>query len=213
MNIKVESCAEDGSSSALLEIKPVRSFGEVYLIRNSLDGMQYVGQTTRTIAARWKQHLAYARGNPRYSYIDRAIKKYGHEHFTIELLGVALDRLSLNKLEEWWIDTLGTMIPNGYNLKKNAKGQSGWSHSSEAREKMRDSHLGVKLSDEHRKSLSQAASKTANRRGTRGSNRKLTDEQVQDICQDSRSQKVIAIDYGVSQGCISLIKSGLTYVN
>lgn len=39
----------------------------------------------------------------------------------------------------------------------------------------------------------------------------LTFEQAQRIRKDSRSQREIAEDYGVSQGSISLIKRGITY--
>lgn len=42
-------------------------------------------------------------------------------------------------------------------------------------------------------------------------NRRLTFEQAQAIRADSRTQRVIAEEYGVTQGSISLIKRGITY--
>ncbi len=132
----------------------------------------------------------------------------------------------LNDLESEWIDRLNTMVPNGYNLRKNAAGQSGWKHSDEARGNMRKSHLGVKLSTEHAGSISRALKGKSNhwlgkKRSLEdrlklssslcGKNTKLSYEQAEAIRTDSRPHRVIASEYGVSTGVISHIKCGLTY--
>ena len=46
-----------------------------------------------------------------------------------------------------------------------------------------------------------------------GTPRKLTDEQVREIRKDTRSQSVIASEYGVTQNAISCIKLGKTHRN
>lgn len=69
----------------------IRPFGEVYLLTNTVNGKQYVGQTTRGAKYRWRdhQHDAKRRGNK--SVLGRAIRKYGATSFTITVLDFAYD--------------------------------------------------------------------------------------------------------------------------
>lgn len=192
------------------------SFGEVYLITNRVNGRQYVGQTTGSSEYRWTQHVSAARYSP-YTVIDCAIKKYGSENFTLEVIDVAETREHLNKLEAEWMDCLETLVPGGYNVAR-----SGWSPSMETRRKMGEWQRGRILPQSQRDRLS--ASLIGNQRakgnkftdeqrakvsrGITGNSfaRKLTDAQVAEILRDTRFQSAIAKDYGVSQGTISLIK-------
>jgi len=54
------------------------AYGMVYLITNEVNGKHYVGQTTRTVEQRFKEHME----SP-YP-IGKAIRKYGAENFTIK---------------------------------------------------------------------------------------------------------------------------------
>lgn len=46
-----------------------------------------------------------------------ALEKYGNDYFNVEILELC-DESNLNSREEFWIQTLNTTAPNGYNLTK-----------------------------------------------------------------------------------------------
>lgn len=93
--------------------------GYIYLITNKVNGKQYVGQTSKTIEKRWKQHLSHSRYEQNYLYY--AMRKYGTDNFDIK----ELDKIEcsnskelndlLNKIEIRYISKYDT-YENGYNL-------------------------------------------------------------------------------------------------
>ena len=82
----------------------------IYLITNRLNGKQYVGQTMKTLKERMAGHLC---GD---QYIDNALKKYGIENFTVEILDECSTVDELNEREIVRIAEFDTLHPNGYNL-------------------------------------------------------------------------------------------------
>lgn len=121
----------------------------IYLIRNLITGMCYVGQSV-DIERRLNAHeKGYSEECP---YIYRAIKKYGIDTFVFEVLEIC-DESDLNAREIFWINTLDTLAPNGYNLKKGGKGGR---FSAETCRKMSEARKGKKKSVEHRQKLSEA---------------------------------------------------------
>ena len=93
----------------MIDEKP---WGQVYLIRNLVNGKGYVGQTVQSLKYRWGQHR---RSNGCW-LLKRAIKKYGVDAFAITHLEYASSAGSLNEKERVWILKLGTHIPTGYNI-------------------------------------------------------------------------------------------------
>jgi len=95
----------------------------VYKITNITNQDSYIGQTTKTLKQRWKQHLCQTRyvghGNNRKicRYLHTAMVKYGIENFKIEMIDWATNLTELNYKEWLWINKLNTVAPNGYNLK------------------------------------------------------------------------------------------------
>ena len=62
----------------------------IYLVTNNVNGKRYIGKTTQAIEKRWYQHCKNAEyGNDTYLY--RAIRKYGKDNFTVEVLCEGLD--------------------------------------------------------------------------------------------------------------------------
>lgn len=86
------------------------AFGVIYVITNLLDGMQYVGQTTRSIEQRFKEHMKAK------SYIGSAIREVGTENFSIEIIAECASKEELNAKEIFFIEEFDCMAPNGYNL-------------------------------------------------------------------------------------------------
>jgi group I intron endonuclease len=71
----------------------------IYLITNTIDGKRYIGKTSRSIEQRWYEHCKNAEyGHDTYLY--RAIRKYGKDAFTIELLTYGLDEEEIQLIAE-----------------------------------------------------------------------------------------------------------------
>ena len=83
---------------------------EIYLITDTTNGKQYVGQTINTKEERWRTHLS---GN---LYIDKAIRSHKAENFKLQTLEFVDNKEILDVREQYWIDKLGTLVPGGYNI-------------------------------------------------------------------------------------------------
>ena len=68
----------------------MKVWGVIYVITCLLNGMKYVGQTTRPINLRISEHK---HGN---QYIDRAIQKHGLENFIIEVNDLPEEKVEKN---------------------------------------------------------------------------------------------------------------------
>lgn len=99
---------------------------KIYCITNSINDKQYVGQTTKSIAARWKQHCLLS---GRCRALESAIRKYGVGAFSIMEIASAESQYELDRLEQFWIAELNTVSPAGYNLSGGGNG-AGKMHES-----------------------------------------------------------------------------------
>ena len=86
------------------------AYGIIYKITNLLDGMVYVGQTTRSIEVRFREHAVAD------SRIGNAIRKYGAENFSCEVVEECESRAALDEREIFWIAHFNCKAPNGYNM-------------------------------------------------------------------------------------------------
>lgn len=86
----------------------------IYLITNTINGKQYVGQTTRTLEDRisW-HHNSMVSGQSTYLY--NAMRKYGWDNFRFEILATADTKAELDKLEKYYISKFDT-YKSGYNM-------------------------------------------------------------------------------------------------
>lgn len=109
--------------------------GFIYCIKNKVNGKLYVGLTKKPIETRFKEHLASSKSS---WVIHRAIRKYGKDNFDVSMLGEFPD-CDLADAERTFISELGTMIPNGYNMTEGGDGISGYSHTEETKEILRNS--------------------------------------------------------------------------
>ncbi len=132
-------------------------YGVIYKITNLLNGKPYVGQTTRTIEERFKEHVSHNQ-----YLIGKAIRKYGKENFSIEVLDECETQKELNERERFFIATLNCRHPNGYNLDIGGKGhvftEEHKRHLSEAQAGERHHQFGKPLKEETKAKLSLALS-------------------------------------------------------
>lgn len=80
----------------------------IYLITNKINGKRYVGQTSKTVEERFRDHIENCyttQNNNRPLY--KAIKKYGVSNFMIETLEECSSSI-VNEREIYWIKKLGT---------------------------------------------------------------------------------------------------------
>lgn len=122
----------------------------IYCITHTESGKQYVGQSV-DITERWKQHTTPKKNS---TGIKGAIMKHGVNAFTFSVLEECKSE-DLNDREVWWISTLSTLSPSGYNM--TSGGCQGTSVTSETKQKMSDVRKGKPKSDEHKQKMSEAA--------------------------------------------------------
>jgi group I intron endonuclease len=115
----------------------------IYLITNNVNGKKYVGQHCGTGDARWKQHLAASLKLENPIPLYRAMRKYGIDNFTYEVLEtIPLEKgpKYLDEREIYWIKELNTFISeNGYNVTRGGQGIVSFYCSTERSKKLSDS--------------------------------------------------------------------------
>ena len=89
--------------------------GIVYLIRNTVNGKCYVGQTTRNFNERFSEHCQPGSAK-KGSKLSQAIQLYGEENFVCRILEEGIeDERELSYREVYYVATLRTVWPDGYN--------------------------------------------------------------------------------------------------
>lgn len=82
----------------------------IYKITNLINQKIYIGQSSH-IEQRWKEHCR----NSSSSLISKAIKKYGKENFSFEIIELCLEE-ELDEKEAQYIKIYNSIVPNGYNV-------------------------------------------------------------------------------------------------
>jgi len=88
--------------------------GCIYAIVNKMSGKRYIGQTIRTLQSRRQSHM-YSVKNKSDSLLHRAIRKYGKEAFSWEILESNVPKDKLDDLEIEYIQKFNT-LHDGYNM-------------------------------------------------------------------------------------------------
>jgi group I intron endonuclease len=119
--------------------------GTIYLVTNTLNGKQYVGQTI--VAGNDIGHG---------KLMTKAYAKHGKRNFTYELLcGDIGNRPTLNFIERFWISVMDSRIPNGYNIENG--GSSKGKTAESTKELLRQINLGFKHTDEAKRKIAEAS--------------------------------------------------------
>ena len=114
----------------------METYGIVYLLIDGTNDKEYVGQTTRTVVERFKEHKKSD------FLIGRAIRAHDEENFVIAILKECETSEELGYWEKHFIKSRNTMSPNGYNLTDG--GERNFIMLPETRAKMSASHSGEK---------------------------------------------------------------------
>lgn len=99
--------------------------GYIYKITNQINGKVYIGQTARSIATRWREHIRHGL-NPNSREYNRhlynSMRKYGIDSFSIELVEKC-DNSLMSEREMFWIKFYNSSHPDyGYNLTLGGEG-------------------------------------------------------------------------------------------
>lgn len=95
--------------------------GYIYKITNQINQKSYIGQTSRDVQIRWKEHIQKANklDKNNIQHIHYALAKYGIKNFTFEVIEECPNDL-LDERETYWI-TIYNSFKDGYNLTKGGK--------------------------------------------------------------------------------------------
>lgn len=111
--------------------KDINAFGFIYKITNLINQKIYIGQTTKSVRERFKKHC----GEGQIMYICSAIKKYGKDNFSIEVLAICSNETLLNKYEQICINRYKSQDHKiGYNI---TSGGDHWTFTEESKLKMK----------------------------------------------------------------------------
>lgn len=122
--------------------------GYVYKITNTVNGKAYIGISIHDPEkGRIKDHLS-GHGN---RILARAVKKYGKDAFTYEVLEANVFDEFLPELEVAYIANYNTVVPHGYNLTYG--GEVAKTLSAETRRKMSEVHQNRSPETLHKMSI------------------------------------------------------------
>jgi len=99
--------------------------GCIYKITNTINGKSYIGKTVQVPERRWYLHKYYARHN-HGGALYNAIRKYGEDTFTFEVLDRDILESELGAKEVEYIITFNTCVMDGlghgYNMTRGGDG-------------------------------------------------------------------------------------------
>lgn len=175
----------------------------IYKVTNNINGKVYIGQTTRSLRSRWKQHCYAAEDGHKGSHLSlqKDIAKYGPGNFSVKQIDVACSHKELDEKEKYWIKYYDSRQPRGYNY---YSGGNGYVPREETLEKLRGkNHWTTRksFSDSTKKRMSDA------QKGAKSNNHRAC------ICVDTGETfpyvKAAAMKYGLSDSHIHSVCKGI----
>ena len=122
----------------------------IYKITNIQNNKVYIGQTIRPVQDRFNRHLNDALHNVIDSHFARAIRKYGKDSFSWEVIDTANTQEELTIKERYWIQYYNS-VKEGYNETNAISKCGGNTYQSKTekemeviKEKIRQTKIGTK---------------------------------------------------------------------
>ena len=171
----------------------------VYIHTNISNGKRYVGLTCQSPNERWRNGKGY-KGS---THFENAIKKYGWDNFSHEIVANNLSKEEACALENKLILEYKTQDENyGYNLES---GGCAPRHSEETKNKLRELLTGRTFSDETIERMKVAAKKRGGHAWSEESKRKISQtkmghvvsEEAREKLRKASSKKVICVELGM----------------
>lgn len=133
----------------------------IYKIVNTINGKIYIGYTNqRKPESRWKKHLSDLNTLDRPLY--RAMRKYGVENFTFDVIYCSLNgEHTLSQMESHFIKEYKSHISTnmGYNIATGGQSNLGWVPSDATRAKWRESKKNRIITDSTKQKTSESLKK------------------------------------------------------
>lgn len=107
----------------------------IYKFTHIETGRCYVGQTIQDPNRRRLEHIADSRHTTREYHFHNALRKYGIDSFTFEVIATAESLEELNLLEEKYVEQFDS-INNGFNIRQAGGNKL---HSEESKKRMSES--------------------------------------------------------------------------
>lgn len=171
-------------------------YGFIYITTNNVDSKKYIGQKKYDNNGNWKNYLGSG------IYLTRAIKKYGRENFSREIIEQCCTKEELDQREIYWIDFYNAVEnTNFYNI---ASGGDGGNTIAGYSEEQLDEY-------KKRKSI---LHKEISLKGEEASGSKLTEKEVLEIINRLKNNDFscdISKDYNVAVGTIDDIRNHKTW--
>lgn len=101
--------------------------GTIYIIKNLINNHVYIGKTKRDYKLRWKEHIRAIKDKSKQHTLQYAIKKYGSDNFSFEVLESDIPDEQLNDKEKFYIEEYDS-FHNGYNETIGGDGESHVDH-------------------------------------------------------------------------------------
>jgi predicted GIY-YIG superfamily endonuclease len=118
---------------------------EVYKITNLVNNKLYIGITNQGFKTRWYKHCSDSIHGSEFP-LHNALRKYGIDNFSVEVLEVCDTIEQLKQQERYWITELKSRTTeNGYNLTDGGDGTFGCKHSDKTKDKIRQKALDRSL--------------------------------------------------------------------
>ena len=143
----------------------------IYRIKNLINGKSYVGLSTQ-YKRRWKSHLQAAFIFDGQSPLNKAMRKYGQNNFSFEIINECESIEQMKQLETYFILIYQSHVSGwGYNQTWGGDFNNGFlgrKHTPEELKKMSESQMGkpkpgtsialkgISITDEHKKHISES---------------------------------------------------------
>lgn len=137
-----------------MEYRTADALCGVYKITNIINWKVYIGQSINMIN-RWKDHIhALNRNDSKCALLQRAWNKYGQENFSFEILELCTEE-QLDEIEIKYIEMYDAFNPEkGYNIEPG--GNKNKHLSEETKQRLRESHLGKRHTEETKHKMSES---------------------------------------------------------
>jgi group I intron endonuclease len=129
----------------------------IYTVTNTKNNKVYVGFTKNPVS-RWRTHRTKFGSGSTNKVLYLAIRKYGIETFEFKIIYSSDNKQhTKNIMESHYIDSFGSMVPNGYNMTNGGDGGPGVTSDFASANNLRRVAAGTHtfLQEEFRKKVSQ----------------------------------------------------------